>query len=173
MLSLLFAGWPSGLIHTALNNSDASVPQFKSFAPKPISWQAGRTFYVVLISTWHGPHRKHSSYIVVWICLHGNVLLTQSLHSNSYTRHTSYCDSSSIVMCGHHQATAVPVPPQFFLWANMPQYFHYHVRTNLKRWTTYASNHCWLFTQLGKLLSRETTAIVTIDSSSLWCSVVW
>jgi hypothetical protein len=38
------------------------------------------------------------------------------------SRHISYRESSSIVACGHYLATAVSLPPQFLLWANMPQY---------------------------------------------------
>jgi hypothetical protein len=128
-------------------------------------------FLVLFITTRYGLHRKNSSSIVAWICLRGTVL-TQSLHSNGYTRHISYRDSSCIVECEQHQAATVPLPPQLLLWANMPQYLHYKVRTNLKRWIIYASSHCWLLIQLGNPLSRETTAIVTIVSSSLWCSIV-
>jgi hypothetical protein len=122
------------------------------------------TFLVFFITIWHGLQRKHSSSVVAWICLCGTVL-TQSLHTNGHTRHISYRDSSCIVECDITKQ-------QLLLWANMLQYFQYHVRTTLKRWITYTSNHCWLLTQLGKLLSRETTAIVTIVSSSLWCSIV-
>jgi hypothetical protein len=64
----------------------------------------------------HGPCREHSSSIVAWIGLSGNVF-AHSLHSNGGTRHISYR-----VACRHYLATAVFLAPQFSLWANTPQY---------------------------------------------------
>jgi hypothetical protein len=68
-----------------------------------------------------GPHRKHSSPIVAWIRLLGNVFV-ELFHSNGCTHDISYRDNSSIVACEHYLSTAVFLAPQFFLSANTPQY---------------------------------------------------
>jgi hypothetical protein len=62
----------------------------------------------------HGPHRKHSSSIVAWIRLCGN-MFRQLLHSNSCTRDILYHDNSSTVACELYLATAVSLVPQFLL----------------------------------------------------------
>jgi hypothetical protein len=75
----------------------------------------------LFITLWHGPYRKHSSSIVAWIRLCGN-MFAQLFHRNGYTRHISYRDNSSVVACELYLATALSLAPQFLLWENTPHY---------------------------------------------------
>jgi hypothetical protein len=76
--------------------------------------------FVLFITPQHGPHRKHSASIVVWISLRWKVS-TQSLCNSGCARHVSYGDNSSVIVCGQYLATAVSLALNFLLWANTPQ----------------------------------------------------
>jgi hypothetical protein len=64
---------------------------------------------------------QKTAFIVACIGFREN-MMTQLIHSNGRTRHISFRDNSSTVVCRHYIATAVPVAPQFLLSANTPQY---------------------------------------------------
>jgi hypothetical protein len=78
-----------------------------------------------------GPLREHRTCTVAR-------LFTQ-FHSKDCTRDISYRE---VVACGHYLATAVSLPPRFFLWANTPQY---ETRLYVFRVLTFTMRHVETF----------------------------
>jgi hypothetical protein len=98
------------------------LPQFQLLLGSQALILAGwrletQTIFVLFITPRHGPHRKYSSSIVMWIRFRGKVF-TQLFQSNGCTRHIPYRDNSSIVACEHNLARIVSLAPKFLLWAS-------------------------------------------------------